>query len=222
MVVLMDSYNHNLCFSNELSLRAFTDVWRLRRSGHLPPPDKSCRYAEAAGSWTIVVLSLSPPSTRPINLRRWRMLLSTFLIFLATGMPFDSAGLAHRRCANWRAAISWSMRPRTLIVGVEARESLPRQEAPTPLVRRHVPANVAVAVLALLNDAKSVAEKVQVGRVTWKSRVDDVDGIGVDIVLQTRSRFLAGAAAQCQKCQERCGCAAHGSAPLNDRRSILV
>jgi hypothetical protein len=52
------------------------------------------------------------------------------------------------------------------------------------LVRRHIPANVAVAVLPLLNDAKSVAEKVEVGRVAWKSRVDDVDGIGVDIVLQ--------------------------------------
>jgi adenylate cyclase len=31
------------------------------------------------------------------------------------------------------------------------------------LVPRHVPANVAVAVLPLQNDAKSVAEKVQVG-----------------------------------------------------------
>src|SRR6516162_5690304 len=112
--------------------------------------------------------------------------------------------------------------PRTLVARVEARKTLPRQDAPAPLPRRHVPANVAVAVLPLLNDAKSVAEKVEVGRVAWKSRMDDVDGIGVDIVLQTRSRFLAGAAAQRQKCQERCSCAAHGSALLNDRRSILV
>src|SRR6516162_9584801 len=109
-----------------------------------------------------------------------------------------------------------------LVARVEAGEALPRQDAPGPLVRRHIPANVAVAVLPLLNDAKSVAEKVEAGRVAWKSRVDDVDGIGVDIVLQTRSRFLPGAAAQCQKCQERCSCAAPGSAPLNDRRSILV
>src|SRR5262249_12955188 len=114
------------------------------------------------------------------------------------------------------------MRPRTLIARVEARETLPRQDAPAPLVRRHIPANVAVTVLPLLNDAKSVAEKVQIGRVAWKSRVDDVDGIGVDIILQTRPRFLAGAAPQCQKCQERCSCAAHASAPLTDRRSILV
>src|SRR5262249_22997560 len=106
---------------------------------------------------------------------------------------------------------------RTLIARVEARETLARQDAPAPLVRRHIPANVAVTVLPLLNDAKSVAEKVQIGRVAWKSRVDDVDGISVDIVLQTRSRFLAGAAAQCQKCEERCSCAAHGSAPLTDR-----
>src|SRR5215472_1703371 len=84
-------------------------------------------------------------------------------------------GLGHRGCANWRAAISWSMRPRTLIARVEARETLPRQDAPAPLPRRHVPANVAVAEFPLLNDAKSVAEKVEVGRVAWKSRVDDVD-----------------------------------------------
>jgi hypothetical protein len=87
------------------------------------------------------------------------------------------------------------MRSRTLIARVEAREALPRQDAPRPLARRNVPANIAVAVLPLLNDAKPVAEKVEVGGVAWKSRVDDVDGIGMDIVLQTRPRFLAGAAA---------------------------
>jgi hypothetical protein len=91
---------------------------------------------------------------------------------------------------------SWSMRPRTLIARVEAGESLPREDAPAPLVRRHVPTNVAVAVFPLQNHAKSVTEKVEVGRVAWKSRVNDVDGIGMDIVLQTRPRFLAGAAAQ--------------------------
>ena len=131
-------------------------------------------------------------------------------------------GSAIEFAQNWRAAISWSVRRRTLIARVEAGEALPRQEAPTPLSRRHIPANVAVAVLPLLNDAESVAEKVEVGRVAGKSRVDDVDGIGMDIVLQTRSRFLAGAAAQCQECQERCSYAAHGAAPLNDRSSILV
>src|SRR5262252_3373781 len=100
-------------------------------------------------------------------------------------------------------------------------DTFPRLTSPVVMRRRlALDLEHRLAVLALLNDAKSVAEKVQVVRVTWKSRVDDVDGIGVDIVLQTRSRFLAGAAAQCQKCQERCGCAAHGSAPLNDRRSI--
>src|SRR5262245_935463 len=109
-----------------------------------------------------------------------------------------------------------------LVARVEAGETLPRQDAPRPLVRRHVPGNIAVAVLPLLNDAKPVAEKVQIGRAAWKSRVDNVDGIGMDIALQTRSRFLAGAAAQCQKCQERCSCATHGSAPPNDRSSILV
>jgi hypothetical protein len=108
-----------------------------------------------------------------------------------------------------------------LIARVEAGETLPRQDAPAPLVRRHIPANVAVAVLPLLNDAKSVAEKVQVGRVAWKSRVDDVDGIGVDIVLQTRPRFLPGAAAQCQKCQDRCSCAAHGSASPTWSRLVV-
>ena len=91
------------------------------------------------------------------------------------------------------------MLPRALVAGVEAGEALPRQDVPAPLVRRHIPANVAVAVPPLLNDTKSVAEKVQVGRVAWKSRVDDVDGIGVDVVLQTRPRFLTGAAAQRQK-----------------------
>src|SRR6266478_9785036 len=121
-------------------------------------------------------------------------------------------GLAIEVAQNWRAAISWSMRPRTLVARVEAGETLPRQDAPGPLVRRNVPANIAVAVLPLLNDAKPVAEKVQIGRVAWKSRVDDVDGIGMDIALQTRSRFLAGAAAQYQKSQERCCCAAHRSA----------
>ena len=40
---------------------------------------------------------------------------------------------------------------------------MPRQDAPGPLVPRHVPANVAVAVLPLQNDAKSVGEKVEVG-----------------------------------------------------------
>src|SRR5262249_44142836 len=103
-------------------------------------------------------------------------------------------------------------RAEALVAGVEAREALPRQDAPAPLPRRHVPTNVAVAVLPLLNDAKPVAEKVQIGRVAWKSRVNDVDGIGVDIALQTRPRFLAGAAAQYQKSQERCCCAAHRSA----------
>src|SRR5215831_13705413 len=131
-------------------------------------------------------------------------------------------GLAIEVAQNWRAAISWSMRPRTLVARIKAREALPRQDAPAPLPRRHVPTNIAVAVLPLLNDAKPVAEKVQIGRAAWKSRVDNVDGIGMDIALQTRSRFLAGAAAQCQKCQERCSCATHGSAPPNDRSSILV
>jgi len=105
-------------------------------------------------------------------------------------------------CTNYHA----------LIARVEARETLPRQDAPAPLSRRYVPANVAVAEFPLQNDAKSVTEKVEVGRVVWKSRVDDVDGIGMDIVLQTRSRFLAAAAAQCQKCQKRCSYAAHRSA----------
>src|SRR5215510_7209606 len=103
------------------------------------------------------------------------------------------------------------MRPRTLVARIEARETLPREDAPGPLARRNIPANVAVAVLPLLNDAKSVTEKVEVGRVAWKSRVDDVDRIGMDIVLQTRSRFLTGAPAQRQKCQKRCSCAAHRS-----------
>src|SRR5262249_30028615 len=113
------------------------------------------------------------------------------------------------------------MRPRTLVARIEARETLPREDAPGPLARRNIPANVAVPVLPLLNDAKSVAEKVQIGRVAWKSRVNDVDGIGMDIVLQTRSRFLTGAVAQCQKCQERCSCAAHGVGSLNDRSSMF-
>src|SRR5262245_17169305 len=91
------------------------------------------------------------------------------------------------------------MRPWTLIARVEAVKTLPRQDAPAPLLRRQVPTNVAVAVFPLLNDAKSVTEKVKVGRAAWKSRVDDVDGIGVDIVLQTRPRVLTGAAAQHQK-----------------------
>jgi hypothetical protein len=54
--------------------------------------------------------------------------LMNFLIFLATG-------IGHRGCANWRAAISWSMRAQTLIARVEARETLPRQDAPAPLSR---------------------------------------------------------------------------------------
>src|SRR5262249_58665898 len=112
------------------------------------------------------------------------------------------------------------MRPRTLVARVEARETLPRQDAPAPLPRRHVPANVAVAVLPLLNDAKSVAEKVEVGRVAWKSRVDDVDGVGRDIVLQTRPRFLTGAAAQYHKYRKDCCCAAHRSAPPPGRGSV--
>src|SRR2546425_5904255 len=74
----------------------------------------------------------------------------------------------------------------TLVARVEARETLPRQDAPAPLSRRQVPTNVAVAEFPLQNDAKSVTEKVEVGRVVGKSRVDDVDGIGRDIVLQTR------------------------------------
>src|SRR5215471_5593500 len=131
-------------------------------------------------------------------------------------------GSAIEVAQNWRGAISWSMRPRTLIARVEAGEALPRQDAPAPLVCRHVPANVAVAVLPLLNDAKSVAEKVEVGRVAWKSRVDDVDGIGGDIVLQTRPRFLTGAAAQYQKCHKDCCCAAHRSAPPRGRGSMGV
>src|SRR5262249_39770860 len=102
---------------------------------------------------------------------------------------------------------------RTLVARIEARETLPRQDAPAPLSRRHVPANVAVAEFPLQNDAKSVTEKVEVGRVAGKSRVDDVDGIGRDIVLQTRPRFLTGAAAQYQKCHKDCCCAAHRSAP---------
>src|SRR4029450_4943989 len=80
------------------------------------------------------------------------------------------------------------------------------------LPRRNVPTNVAVAVFALLNDAKSVTEKVKVGRAARKARVDDVDGIGLDIVLQTRPRVLTGAAAQHQKCHKHCCCAAHRSA----------
>src|SRR5262249_56752959 len=104
------------------------------------------------------------------------------------------------------------MRPRTLVARIKAREALPRQDAPAPLPRRHVPTNVAVAVLPLLDDAKPVAEKVQIGRVAWKSRVNDVDGIGVDIAPQTRPRLLPGAAAQHQKTQERCCRAAHRAA----------
>src|SRR5262249_22357997 len=99
-----------------------------------------------------------------------------------------------------------------LVARVEAREALPRQDAPAPLPRRNVPTNVAVAVFPLLNDAKSVTEKVKVGRAARKARVDDVDGIGLDIVLQTRSRVLTGAAAQHQKCHKDCCCAAHPSA----------
>ena len=91
------------------------------------------------------------------------------------------------------------MLPRALVAGVEAGEALPRQDAPAPLPRRHVPTNVAVAEFPLQNDAESVPEEVEVGRVAGKSRMDDVDGIGRDIVLQTRPRFLTGAAAQRQK-----------------------
>src|SRR6516164_270481 len=112
--------------------------------------------------------------------------------------------------------------PRTLVARVKPRESLPRQDAPAPLSRRHVPANVAVAEFPLQNDAEPVAEKVEVGRVAWKSRVDDVDGIGGDIVLQTRPRFLASAAAQYQKCHKDCCCAAHRSAPPRGRGSMGV
>src|SRR5262249_19219823 len=100
----------------------------------------------------------------------------------------------------------------TLVVRVEAGEGLPRQETPAPLPRLKVPTNVAVAVCPLQNDAKSVTEKVKVGRAAWKARVDDVDGIGLDIVLQTRPRVLTGAAAQHQKCHKDCCCAAHRSA----------
>src|SRR5262245_44210775 len=109
-----------------------------------------------------------------------------------------------------------------LVARVEARKTLPRQDAPAPLSRRHVPANVAVAEFPLQNDAEPVAEKVQIGRVAWKSRVDDVDGIGGDIVLQTRPRFLAGAAAQYQKCHKDCCCAAHRSAPPRGRGSMFA
>src|SRR5215475_3522036 len=104
------------------------------------------------------------------------------------------------------------MRPWTLIARVEAVKTLPRQDAPAPLLRRQVPTNVAVAVFPLLNDAKSVTEKVKVGRAAWKARVDDVDGIGLNIVLQTRPRVLTGAAAQHQKCHKDCCFAAHRSA----------
>src|SRR5262249_60748062 len=100
-----------------------------------------------------------------------------------------------------------------LVARVEARETLPRQDAPAPLSRRHVPANVAVAEFPLQNDAESVTEEVEVGRVAGKTRMDDVDGIGRDIVLQTRPRFLTGAAAQYQKCHKDCCCAAHRAAP---------
>jgi hypothetical protein len=159
-----------------------------RRLDCSPAPSSSCCSA------------LHPSGQQPAP----RMVLSIFLIFLATG-------LCHRGWQNWRRAISWSMRPRTLVVRVEAGEALPRQDAPGPLARRHVPTNVAVAEFPLQNDAKPVAEKVEVGRAAWKSRVDDVDSIRLDIVLQTRSRFLTGAAARYQKCQEDCCCAAHES-----------
>src|SRR6516164_5584001 len=112
--------------------------------------------------------------------------------------------------------------PRTLVARVEARKTLPRQDAPAPLSRRHVPANVAIAEFPLQNDAKSVTEKVEVGRVAGKSRMDDVDGIGRDIVLQTRPRFLTGAAAQYQKCHKDCCCAAHRSAPPRGRGSMFA
>src|SRR5262249_32036138 len=102
-----------------------------------------------------------------------------------------------------------------LVAGVEARETLPRQDAPAPLSRRHVPANVAVAEFPLQNDAKSVTEKVEVGRVAGKTRVDDVDGIGRDI-------GLTGGAAQYQKCHKDCCCAAHRSAPPRGRGSMGV
>src|SRR5262245_11310329 len=141
------------------------------------------------------------------------MVLSTF--FDPSGNRdgiWTRLGSAIECAQNWRAAISWSMRPRTLVARVEARETLPRQDAPAPLPRRHVPTDVAVAVFPLLNDAKSVTEKVKAGRAAWKSRVDDVDGIGLDIVLQTRPRVLTGAAAQHQKCHKDCCCAAHRSA----------
>src|SRR6516162_3386887 len=59
--------------------------------------------------------------------------------------------------------------PRTLVARVEARKTLPRQDAPAPLPRRHVPANVAVAEFPLQNDAESVPEEVEVGRVAGKS-----------------------------------------------------
>src|SRR5262245_33962354 len=114
------------------------------------------------------------------------------------------------------------MRPWTLIARVEAVKTLPRQDAPAPLLRRQVPTNVAVAVFPLLNDAKSVTEKVKVGRAAWKSRVDDVDGIGLDIVLQTHPRVLTGAAAQRQKCHKDCCCAAHRSAPPRGRGSMFA
>src|SRR6266700_1929884 len=167
-------------------------------------------------------LAQPDPSAWPITGAGSAWFSSTFLIFLATGMAF---GLGWARAIevaqNWRAAISWSMRRRTLVARVEARETLPRQDAPAPLSRRQVPTNVAVAVLPLLNDAKSVTEKVEVGRVAGKSRVDNVDGIGRDMVLQTRPRFLTGAAAQYQKCHKDCCCAAHRSATPRGRGSVF-
>src|SRR5215475_10826267 len=115
------------------------------------------------------------------------------------------------------------MRPWTLIARVEAVKTLPRQDAPAPLLRRQVPTNVAVAVFPLLNDAKSVTEKVKVGRAAWKARVDDVDGVGLNIVLQTRPRVLTGAAAQHQKCHKDCCCAAHSvGSPPRGRGSMFA
>ena len=53
--------------------------------------------------------------------------------------------------------------PPSPISNREAGKDLPRPDVPRPLVPRHVPANVAVAVLPLQNDAKSVVEKLEVG-----------------------------------------------------------
>src|SRR5262249_34402264 len=61
--------------------------------------------------------------------------------------------------------------------------------------------------------SKSVTEKVEAWRTAWKSRVDDVDPVEGQIVLEARLRFLAAAAAQEKKRHEGCSRAAHCFAP---------